>query len=132
MNYDKSSLTENFGKYKLKLAWVIVLLSISEIAIGQSSKEQYLQAKYVTALEDSLIILQAIRPAFYNLQVLSNFQNLEIQSERNNSKVKIDECEKSKADLKKDNRKKFWSGFKTGVITASLITTTLIGAICIF
>lgn len=86
----------------------------------------------MTALEDSLIILQAIRPAFHNLQVISNFQNLEIQSERNNSKVKIDDCEKNKADLKKDNRKKFWSGFEAGFSTAVAITTVVIGAICIF
>jgi hypothetical protein len=76
MNRRNSTIRPITKDWKIALAWLLILTgcSLSGTATAQSSTQQ-MQRLYVTALEDSLILLQAIRPAYRNLQIVTKLQN---------------------------------------------------------
>ena len=66
------------------IAWLWLLCAIPMTCSAQQTEEpswtQSEQGDYVKALEDSLIVLKALRPAYVNLKIVTNLQNEQYQT----------------------------------------------------
>ena len=83
----------------------------------------------MTALEDSLIVLKAIRPAYVNLKIVTSLQNEQYQTAKRESVLKKQVCEmqikRMQNEVNAVRGKSFWKGFKAGSIIVIIVTTSL-------
>jgi hypothetical protein len=82
----------------------------------------------VKALEDSLLVLQAIRPAYHNQKILTNLQNEQYQTAMLESRLKEQMCEMQVTGLqdkiaasRKRERRKLKTGLTIGACVGLLI-----------
>lgn len=120
----------------LKTAWILLIIlsgcSLNETAIAQSSTILSKHEHYVTALEDSLILLQEIRPAYRNLQIAHKLQKdagelaqKEWMFERSAKDMQINQLTDDNKVLRQNNRtaykKGVWQGTGIGALAALAI-----------
>ena len=83
----------------------------------------------MTALEDSLIVLKAIRPAYVNLKIVTSLQNEQYQTAKRESVLEKQVCEMQIKRMQNEviavRGKSFWKGFKVGSIIVIIVTTSL-------
>jgi hypothetical protein len=121
----------------ISLVWIALLLTSFAIlskskACAQStitpSSIQLLQEKYVRALEDSNITLQAIRPAYQNQILVNKLQNdlynttkLEWLYKEKMFGVQVEGLRKEVKGGEKQERKAFWKGVGAGSVVAIIL-----------
>jgi len=90
-----------------------------------------MQRLYVTALEDSLILLQEIRPAYRNLQIITRLQNEEkYAAEKQHMfeiKVRNLQIEELNQTIRKERKKRVSSIIKS--VGAGLLIGLIVGTI---
>ena len=115
------------------IAWLWLLLCTPTICsaqrIGEPSWTVLEQGEYVSALEDSLIVLKAIRPAYVNLKIVTSLQNEQYQTAKRESVLEKQVCEmqikRMQNEINAGRKKSFWKGFKVGSIIVIIVTTSL-------